>query len=84
MQHIAAGQIERGRDFCTPGRFGIALLFHQFRTGKAQLAILFAYALAYAAALGGTLAFAHITDRAAQGVTDCRTLHLAQCPGFLK
>ena len=37
MQHIAAGQIERGRDFCTPGRFGIALLFHQFRTGKAQL-----------------------------------------------
>ena len=54
------------------------------RTLGAQAAILFAYALVYAAALGGTLAFAHITDRAAQGITDCRTLHLQQCPDFLK
>lgn len=31
-----------------------------------------------------TLGFAQLTDRAAQGVTDCRTLHLAQCPEFLR
>lgn len=37
MQDILTGQIERRGDFCPPDRFGITLLFHQFRTGKAQL-----------------------------------------------
>ena len=50
------------------------------RSLRAQGAIL----LAYAAVIGATLAFAHITDRAAQGVTDCRALHLPQCPEFLR
>lgn len=27
---------------------------------------------------------AHLLDRAAQGYTDCTTLHLPQCPDFLK
>ena len=36
MQYIAAGQIERRSDFCLSGGFGIALLFHQLLTGKAQ------------------------------------------------
>ena len=36
MQDILAGQIERRRNFCPPGGFGIALLLHQLRTGKAQ------------------------------------------------
>ena len=29
-------QIERRSDFCLTGGFGIALLFHQFRAGKAE------------------------------------------------
>ena len=37
MQHIVAGQIERRRNFRLTGGFGIALLFHQFFTGKPQL-----------------------------------------------
>ena len=36
MQHIAAGQIERRGDFRLSGGFGMALLFHPFRAGKAQ------------------------------------------------
>ena len=37
MQDIFAGQIKRRSDFCLSGRFRIALLFHQFSTGKPQL-----------------------------------------------
>ena len=37
MQHIAAGQIECGRDFRLSGGFRTVLLFHPFRTGKPQL-----------------------------------------------
>jgi hypothetical protein len=45
---------------------------------RAQL-VVFAVVVLVAA---GTLAL--VTDRAAQGVTDCRALRLPQCPEFLK
>jgi hypothetical protein len=50
------------------------------RATWAQLGIIALYAVALTAAA----AFAHMTDRAAQGVTDCRALKYAQCPDFLK
>ena len=37
MQHIPTGQIKCRGNFCLSGRFGKALLFHQFLTGKPQL-----------------------------------------------
>ena len=37
MQDILAWQVERRGDFRPPGRLGIALLFHQLLTRKAQL-----------------------------------------------
>ena len=37
MEHIPAGQIERGRQFCQPGFFIVPLSPHQLGAGKPQL-----------------------------------------------